>query len=69
MPASISPVRVPITNPSSGVRPIEVSTARPRRIADADAPLPRCSTIWLMSAYPRPRKAAACCDTYWCEVP
>ena len=48
-PGSMSPLRVPITRPSSGVRPIEVSTATPPRIADADAPLPRCRTIWFSS--------------------
>ncbi|COZ43969.1 Uncharacterised protein [Mycobacterium tuberculosis] len=44
-PGSRSPLRVPITKPSSGVRPIDVSTGRPRAIAEAEAPLPRCSTI------------------------
>ena len=47
MPGSMSPDRVPITSPSIGVRPIDVSIGRPPTIADADAPLPRCSTIWL----------------------
>ena len=46
-PGSMSPERVPITRPSIGVSPIEVSNGRPPTIADADAPLPRCSTIWL----------------------
>ena len=47
MPGSMSPDRVPITSPSIGVRPIDVSTGLPPTIADAEAPLPRCSTIWL----------------------
>ena len=42
---SRSPDRVPITSPSSGVKPIEVSTDWPRLIAHADAPLPRCSVM------------------------
>ncbi len=41
----MSPQRVPITRSSSGVSPIEVSTATPPRTADAEAPLPRCNTI------------------------
>ena len=45
-PGSTSPERVPITRPSIGVSPIDVSIGRPPTIADADAPLPRCSTIW-----------------------
>jgi hypothetical protein len=40
---SMSPERVPITSPSSGVRPIEVSTDRPFSIATAEEPFPRCS--------------------------
>ena len=44
-PGSTSPDRVPITRPSIGVSPIDVSCGRPPTIADADAPLPRCSTI------------------------
>ena len=44
-PASRSPARVPITRPSIGVMPIEVSTGRPPAMAEAEAPLPRCSTI------------------------
>ena len=51
---SMSPERVPMTSPSSGVRPIEVSTERPPRSAQTDAPLPRCSTIWWSSASGRP---------------
>lgn len=65
----MSPDRVPITNPSIGVNPIEVSTGRPPRIADADAPLPRCSTIWLNEVSGTSRNRAACSLTYWCDVP
>src|ERR1017187_8679397 len=42
---SRSPERGPITKPSSGVMPIEVSTVCPPRIAAAEQPLPRCSVI------------------------
>ena len=38
---SRSPERVPITSPSSGVKPMEVSTLRPRSTAATEAPLPR----------------------------
>ncbi len=65
----MSPERVPITRPSIGVNPIEVSTGRPPTIADADAPLPRCSTIWLSLASGTSRNAATCSLTYWCDVP
>ena len=50
-----SPERVPITRPSIGVMPIEVSTARPAAIADAEAPLPRCNTIWFSDSGVTPR--------------
>ena len=46
---SMSPERVPITRPSSGVSPIDVSTERPPSIAVTDAPLPRWKTICLSS--------------------
>ncbi len=39
-PKSTSPLRVPIISPSSGVIPIEVSTLRPLRTAQIEAPLP-----------------------------
>ena len=47
---STSPERVPITSPSSGVKPIEVSTDSPRLIAQAEQPLPRCSVITFVSS-------------------
>src|SRR5690554_3490605 len=40
---STSPLRVPITTPSSGVRPIEVSTLWPFHTAQVELPLPRCA--------------------------
>jgi hypothetical protein len=42
---SMSPDRVPITSPSSGVRPIDVSTQWPFAIATAEQPLPRCRAM------------------------
>ena len=38
---SMAPQRVPIIKPSSGVRPMEVSTATPWSMAEAEQPLPR----------------------------
>jgi len=38
---SISPQRVPIINPSRGVKPIEVSIDFPLSIAVIEAPFPR----------------------------
>ena len=51
---SRSPLRVPITSPSSGDIPIEVATLRPPATAQALAPLPRCRVIVLSSSYGRP---------------
>ena len=66
---STSPDRVPITNPSSGAMPMDVSTQTPPSIAAADAPLPRCSVTSLVSASGLPRWSAAARDTHACEVP
>ena len=44
---SRSPERVPMISPSSGVRPIEVSTHLPPTEAEIEAPLPRWHTITL----------------------
>ena len=44
---SRSPERVPIIRPSSGVRPIDVSTHLPPIEAEIEAPLPRWHTITL----------------------
>ena len=40
-PGSTEPERVAITRPSSGVKPIVVSTERPSSTAHSDAPAPR----------------------------
>ena len=41
----MSPVRLPLMMPPVGVSPIDVSRHLPPRIAEIDAPLPRCATI------------------------
>ena len=41
IPGSMLPERVAITSPSSGVKPMVVSTERPPEIAHSDAPAPR----------------------------
>ena len=53
-PGSTSPERVAITSPSSGVKPIVVSTERPSRTAASDAPAPR----WQVTIRARRRRAA-----------
>ncbi|MEJ7707621.1 MAG: hypothetical protein WKF82_10345 [Nocardioidaceae bacterium] len=55
--ASMSPLRVPITSPSSGVIPIEVSILRPLLTAVIEAPLPRWQTMPLA---PGPRACRRC---------
>ena len=50
MAASRSPARVPMTRPSRGVRPMDVSTDLPSRIAVAEQPFPRCSVIMFVSS-------------------
>ena len=52
-----------MTSPSSGVSPIEVSTLRPPSTAEAQAPLPRCSTTIRTSSSSRPSSAAVRRDT------
>ena len=69
MPGSMSPVRVPIIRPASGVRPMDVSTARPPRTAAAEAPLPRCRVIWLTSRGSLPSSSGTWPDTYSWLVP
>ena len=49
-PGSMSPERVPITRPSSGVSPMDVSMLRPPEIAAALAPFPRWRTTRSRSA-------------------
>ena len=54
-PGSIDPERVAITSPSSGVKPIVVSTERPPRTAASEAPAPR----WQVTTRTRRRRAPA----------
>ena len=54
MAGSRSPLRLPITRPSSGVKPIEVSTERPPRIAATEQPLPRWQVIEAQDRVVRP---------------
>ena len=56
-PGSTLPDRVAITRPSSGVKPIVVSTDRPPRIAHSDAPAPRWQ-LTIRSPPPRSARAA-----------
>ncbi len=60
---STSPERVPMTSPSSGVRPMDVSTHTPPRTAEAEAPLPRCSTITFTSSTGLPSSRAVARET------
>ncbi len=48
---------------------MEVSTHRPRATAEAEAPLPRWSTMTFVSLGSRPSSSAALRETYACEVP
>ena len=56
---SMSPHLVPIIKPSSGVRPIEVSTTFPPSTAAIEAPFPKWQVIIFKSAMSFPNIAAA----------
>ena len=56
---SMSPERVPIIRPSSGVRPMVVSTDCPSRIAAMEAPLPRWQVIKLVWSMGSPSRLTA----------
>ena len=66
---SMSPERVPITSPSSGVRPIEVSTQAPFNTAEIDAPFPKCATMILEFLRSMLRNSAHLFDTKLWLVP
>lgn len=68
-PASMSPARVPIVSPASGVMPIDVSTQRPQSIAARDAPFPRWQETSFSSSGRFPSSSAARRETYRCDVP
>ncbi len=52
IPGSTLPLRVAITSPSSGVKPIVVSQERPPSIAHSDAPAPKWQLTILAPAAP-----------------
>ena len=54
-PPSMSPLRVPIMRPSSGVRPMLVSTHLPSTTAEIDAPLPMWQVMILVPSGLMPR--------------
>lgn len=69
MPGSMSPLLVPMTSPSRGVSPMEVSTLFPFCMAVMEAPLPRCAiTAFRFSGF-FCISLAVCWVTYSCEVP
>jgi hypothetical protein len=55
--------------PSSGVKPIVVSTEMPPETAASDAPAPRCAVTVRSSVSGRPSSSAARCDAYAWESP
>ena len=67
---SMSPQRVPMSSPSSGVKPIDVSTERPRSMAATEQPLPRWQVTSLdLLERPAEQACAARMATKRCEVP
>ena len=59
MAGSIEPERVPITKPSNGVKPMEVSTTLPFFTAAMDEPLPKWQVIIFSSSMGFPQSSAA----------
>ena len=59
MAGSMAPQRVPIMRPSSGVRPMDVSTATPWSMALMEQPLPRWHVMSLRSSIGSSSTAAA----------
>ena len=62
-------VRVPMGRPSSGVKPMEVSTLLPPSTAVMDEPLPRWQVMILVCSMGLPSISAACWATYLWLVP
>ncbi|CAH0326406.1 hypothetical protein SRABI128_05313 [Microbacterium sp. Bi128] len=69
MDGSRSPDRVPMTSPSRGVNPMDVSIDWPPRIAVTEAPFPRWAITASNSSTGTSSSAADRCATYSCEVP
>ncbi len=65
----MSPLRVPIIIPASGVNPIDVSTLIPPSTAHILAPLPRCKTIVFTSSKGLFNFLATSCETNLWLVP
>ena len=68
-PGSTEPDRVAITNPSSGVKPIVVSTDFPSATAARDAPAPRWQVTIRMESTGCPLSSAARVEAYAWESP
>ena len=62
-PASRSPQRVPIGRPTSGVKPMDVSTHLPPSIAQMELPLPMWQEMSLSSSMGLPMSSAQRADT------
>ena len=69
MAGSMDPQRVPMTRPSSGVRPMLVSRHLPFFTQLMDEPLPRCMVMELSSLRGLPRYLAVALAMYLWEVP
>src|SRR5947207_9855062 len=69
IPGSTVPERVAITRPSSGVKPMVVSTERPPNTAASDAPAPRWQVTTLSPDCGRESISAARLAAYACEKP
>ncbi|MPN04558.1 hypothetical protein SDC9_151799 [bioreactor metagenome] len=69
MPASMSPTRVPMGRPATGVKPMEVSTLFPPSTAVTEEPLPRWQVMIFSSPAGLPSISAARAATYMWEVP
>ena len=69
MAGSMSPLRVPMTSPSRGVKPMEVSMLLPCSIAVTEAPLPRWQVMMLVFSGTRFSSVMARAATYRWLVP
>ena len=65
----MSPQRVPIINPSSGVKPMLVSTALPPAVAVTLQPLPRWQVMIFDLCISFFMEATVLRATYLCDVP